>query len=76
MDLDASKPMSEAEIQAATSKYSHLVGESLANCTAKKGFYVCLDAIKNADDKARFNFKRYVLGAIRVMIKSELLIFE
>jgi len=62
MDLDVSKPMTETDIQVATDKYCLLVGEALANCTKTRKFYVCLEAIKNADDKAKFNFERYVIG--------------
>ncbi|KAH8595514.1 hypothetical protein B0O99DRAFT_148499 [Bisporella sp. PMI_857] len=73
LSIPAGKALSDQEVQEATKKYSELVGKALAECTQKKGFYYCLEAIKGADDKKQFNFKRqappnWLKGKKRLMV--------
>ena len=54
--------MTQTEIDAATIRYSKLVGKLLGDCSKTKGFYHCLDLIKKADDEREFSFRKRGFG--------------
>jgi len=60
--LIAYRVMTQTEIDAATLKYSKLVGKLLGDCSKTKGFYPCLELIKKADDKKEFSFGKRGFG--------------